>query len=249
MKLAPTFLTGIIAVALLAIVVLDIPMVRYIAVAIIGISVILINQYAREARSDDFAQKTLKENTENLNIASHDLNRLFELLESAVKEDLVVVKQELLQIKGLVNNAVSELTQCFYEISSNSEEQYRLVRKTIESLPDTRDELVLSSLEISNTKIKNSNASAIRSLQFDDIVIQVSDNSLQYLDNLDKFLNEFRQKLLDRIKSENTSDNTGTTGLLKSCVTDVEQIRQLIQLPDRKAVHQNNLSEGGVELF
>lgn len=176
-----------------------------------------------------------------------ELNQLFELLESAVKEDLVVVKQELYQIKSLVNNAVSQLSESFHNVSSNSSEQQRLIKIALDALSSGKDENTLSQLDKTQKKIQDSSAIAVQSLQFEDIVTQVSDNSIQYIDNLDDFFREFRMRMNDQLN--NDSDYNDTVDLLKHFLEDVKQLRKTRLLPDRKAANQNNLSEGDVELF
>jgi len=244
MKPVTTFLYLAMALGLAVTALADINLVRYIAVSVVTVCVIFLLKSRNSNTSDRF---DIEHNSVNISVVNNELNELFDLLESAIKEDLVVVKQELLQIKGLVNNAVSDLTDSFYSLSSTSDEQYRLISDLVNIMKNTGNDRALIEIDENNKKIKDSSADAVRSLQFEDIVIQVSDNSLQYIDNLDKFLNEFRQRISSRINSSANAQDAVVQ--LKSYVNDVKQIRQDIQLPDRKAVHQNNLSEGGIELF
>lgn len=248
MKPVTVLLYTIIAISLVGTVFIDALSVRYIAVILISGCIYYLSKLPRESASgSEYTSSDHASGNVSINVVNEELNQLFILLESAIKEDLVVVKQELLQIKGLVNNAATQLTESFYSLSSNSDEQLKLVGELISALKDVNNQKTIAELDKTNTLIKNSSADAVRSLQFEDIVIQVSDNSLQYIDNLDKFLNEFRLRLSSRINATATTQDAA--GQLKSYVSDVKEIRQEVQLPDRKAVHQNNLAEGGVELF
>jgi len=248
MKSFATLSYSVIALSLVAIIMLDYPVVRYVAAVVIGICLFYLSRCFSTSMARDISSSSNGANKHaDAEVVNQELDRLFELLESAIKEDLIVVKQELLQIKGLVNNAVGELTKSFYGISSNSDDLLRLVQQLTNLLEASKTQQTLTEIDKTNKLIRDNSADAVRSLQFEDIVIQVSDNSLQYIDNLDKFLKEFRQRLASRLNSASTSNDA--SGLLRSCVSDVKEIRQDIQLPDRKAVHQNNLSEGGVELF
>ena len=248
MKSFATLSYSVIALSLVAIITLDYPAVRYVAALIIGICIFYLSKYFSSPITDHISTESRATNKNaDAELVQQELNRLFELLESAIKEDLIVVKQELLQIKGLVNNAAGELTKSFYGISSNSDDLIRLVLELARLLEASKTQQTLTEIDKTNKLIRDNSADAVRSLQFEDIVIQVSDNSLQYIDNLDKFLMEFRQRLASRLNTATTPKDA--SGLLKSCVSDVQEIRQDIQLPDRKAVHQKNLSEGGVELF
>lgn len=232
----------------MAIVGVDAPIVRYIGTTMTLISVILLGiQLHNSTISSIISTSDNKPSNSGLSELNHELETLFNLLESAINEDLVIVKQELLQIKGLVNNAANDLTENFYSLSNNSNEQLRLVNILRSSPTPFNDTKTLSALDDINDLIKKSSANAIRTLQFEDIVTQVSDNSIQYLENLDNFLLEFKKRLSFSINNPHQSSDATTQ--MKSYVENAMKIRQERQLPDRKAVHQVNLTEGGVELF
>ena len=236
------------ALSLAAILFIDSQTAVYGAVVLILVSTACLGLMAHKSNQNTQSiSSSVKSTGVNLVEVNSELNQLFDLLDAAIKEDLVVVKQELLQIKGLVNNAVNQLTESFCTLSSSSEKQLVLVNEFVEALSTTGSQEILSEIDSACKQIKDSSATAVRSLQFEDIVIQVSDNSLQYLENLEKFLNEFKGKLATRINAGSQSRDAADQ--LKLYVADVKQIRQEVQLPDRKAVHQNNLSEGGIELF
>jgi len=248
MKFANKLQLLVIHLCLVAIIFIDLPVARYISSFIILLCTITIGFALFKARTgpDTNHQINSVEKT-NSDAINAELKQLFELLETSIKEDLVVVRQELQQIKNLINNAVVQLTDSFYKISTNSDEQTRLIHEVTNALETYVKQETISALDDTSNQIKTNSDIAIRSLQFEDIVVQVSDNSLQYIDNLDKFLDEFNKRLVNRIKSSSTSVNA--SDLIRSFVSDVKAIRQDIQLPDRKAVHQNNLAEGGIELF
>lgn len=246
MKLLHITLYIIVGISLAAIVTTDSVSARYLCAAVIA-GVVIVQAFI-------YFPKTRKNSPDPVNPASNhghgldthnELLLLFELLESAVKEDLVVVKQELNQVKGLVNNAVKELTDSFYQVSSGSEEQKKLFSEIL----NRNEKPQQVELELSRTSklIKDACADAIRTLQFEDIVIQVSDNSIQYIDNLDEFFNEFKQQLSNRLDRSASPEDVKQQ--LHMYVELIKNIRKERQLPDRKAVHQNDLAEGGVELF
>lgn len=175
-----------------------------------------------------------------------ELNQLFEILESAVKEDIDVVKQEIYQIKSLVHTAASQLSESFYEVSNNSEEQRRLLSESLKALNISSNN-ILNQFEKTHQKIQDNRAIAVQSLQFEDIVSQVSDNSIQYIDNLDHFLKDFKARLASHLNSNGYNQSNSSN--LDSFLDDIKKLRQSRLLPDRKAAYQNNMSEGDIELF
>ena len=189
-------------------------------------------------------EKLFPDNIEGINA---ELIRLAEFLESVVREDVDIVKQEILQIKGLVNDATKELTDSFYAISENTDEQLNVIYSVSDLLCSNGNSEIFNRLEKIHKLINDSKSNAIRTLQFDDIVIQVSDNSIQYLDNLDRFISEFKKRL--EFSVNNPHSPPLVSSKLKKYTDDVNNIRKERPLPDRKAVHQNDLSEGGIELF
>ena len=247
MKLPIIFLNLTVIACILVVVTIDHSLVKYISASAAIVSlIVLLFFYQISIRKSSSQHNKITEDKINQD-AVFELNQLLDLLENAVKEDLDIVKQELCQIKGLVNNAVVQLTDSFHHVSNNSDEQRRLIEVLLDTLNTVNNKQTLAKLDETHKIIKDSSAVAIQSLQFEDIVVQVSDNSIQYIDNLDKFLNEFRNRLTDRLK--NCDQNTDSTENLADFVDAVEKIRQNRPHPDRKAAHQKNMSVGDVELF
>ena len=248
MKPSILFLNVIIALCLLGIVAVEDPLFRYAAVFLIALSTFLnYTQFRKRADLKESVSHSGNITDIDIQDISEELTQLFEILESAVNEDLLVVKQELRQIKGLVNNASNELSESFYSLSSSCEKQTNLINSLRDSLYSTNNKKLLRELDNIQSSIKKDKADAIRSLQFEDIVTQVSDNSIQYLENLDQFLTEFKKRLTFSINNPHQSSNVSSQ--MKNYVEDVKIIRQKKSLPDRKAAHQKTLDEGGIELF
>lgn len=218
-----------------------------IATLLIGLTCLVALAYsflnsAEKIKTNDFSTKDAVDQEFFV-----ELSQLFEILESAVKEDMDVVKQEIYQIKSLVHTAASQLSESFYAVSSNSEEQRRLLDESLQALNITSNNKTLSQFHQTHEKIQNNSAIAVQSLQFEDIVSQVSDNSIQYIDNLDNFLKDFKARLACHLKPDNYGQNNNKH--LDTFLEDIKKIRQSRLLPDRKAAYQNNMSEGDIELF
>lgn len=189
------------------------------------------------------------QNTNELNIKETNLLflQLYNLIESSVKDDLNIVRMELVQIKGLVSNATTQLTDSFYEISSNTKEQQRLVNQIINTISLESNNKITLELDNLSRLINTNSSDAVRAFQFEDIVIQISDNSIQYIDNVEKFFTEFKQELEKQLS--NKQSHSKIIEQINSFVSDLKLLRQQQKLLGRKAASQHDISEGEVELF
>lgn len=176
-----------------------------------------------------------------------NFNQIYRIIESSIKEDLDVVRSETKQVKSLIADAVATLGKSFSDMNSNVQDQYTLITQLTEAAPNGYKPTVLVQIEEKAAQIKVNAADAVRSLQFEDIAVQVADNSIQYLENIEKFLDKCAQQLNDlgSSNSQNTQAEDGFQGFIGS----LQQLRRQHQLPERKAANQQDLSEGGVELF
>lgn len=176
-----------------------------------------------------------------------EINELYELIESSITGDLHTVKQEFTQIKNLISDASATLTQSFYDVTHNAQQQHRLMQQLINSQSDGESQKLISQINDIADQIKINAADAVRSLQFEDIAVQVADNGIQYLDHIEAFLSQCKSQL-------ETLFNPGfqefqTTDQLQSFADAIRQLRQNDVRVDRKAANQQDLSEGDVELF
>ena len=177
----------------------------------------------------------------------NEINQLYELIESSITEDLHTVKQEFAQIKSLISDASATLTKSFYDVNHNAQQQHNQVQRLIESQPSGDHQQIISQINDIADKIKTNAADAVRSLQFEDIAVQVADNGIQYLDNIEVFLSQCKTQLDTLFNLE--FQKIQTTDQLQSFADAIRQLRQNRPPVDRKAAKQQDLSEGDVELF
>jgi hypothetical protein len=198
---------------------------------------------------------TLKSETNDSHVSNisnagnlvQDIKHLFELLESSVKADLQVMRLESEQIKHVVSDAVKQLADSFYGVSANANNQQTLVNSLLTAINIDNQGTALSGLHEAAGKIKEYETAAIRSLQFEDIVIQIADNSIQYASDVDAFLDEIKKLLHEYL--DNVHLHYGSGGRQSTIASAEQLIRSKRLLPDRKAAHQQDMTEGGIELF
>lgn len=193
------------------------------------------------------SQATGEQREPDLTNDDRNFNQIYGIIESSIKEDLAVVRSEIKQMKSLIADAVATLGKSFSAMNVNVQEQNTLVAQLIEPAPNGYKPTVIVQIEEKTEQIRLNTADAVRSLQFEDIAVQVADNSIQYLDNIEKFLDNCNRQLNDlgNPNSQNTQVDNGFQGFIVS----LQQLRRQHQLPERKAANQQDLSEGGVELF
>lgn len=193
------------------------------------------------------SNKNQNSNNSNKSVSDTEIQQLYEILESSVKDELVVIEQELKQIKEIVRDAVKELTSGFYGLSTNIDEQQHLVNSIIDAITITEKEKLLSDLDNSTQAINKNVATTVRALQFEDIVTQLSDNSLLSANNIDEFLNELKTNLQNQLAD--TPLQTLAIDQLKALLYEAKAVRKEQKLQHEKVISQTNLSEGNVELF
>ncbi|MGD8567891.1 MAG: hypothetical protein PVJ39_07375 [Gammaproteobacteria bacterium] len=179
---------------------------------------------------------------ENINF-----NHFYGIIESSIKEDLNIIRAEIRQVESLIADAVSTLGKSFSEMNTNVQDQYLLIKQLTDAAPRGYQPRVISQIDNKTEQIKINTADAIRSLQFEDITVQVAENSIQYLDNIEKYLDKCKLQLNDLYSFK--SQNTQAKDAFQAFAASLQQIRQQHRLPERKAARQQDLSEGGVELF
>ncbi|WP_126454254.1 methyl-accepting chemotaxis protein [Sulfuriflexus mobilis] len=101
--------------------------------------------------------------------------------------------------------------------------------------------------EVSNMSsgINNSVATAIRSLQFEDMVRQLSEHSNNMLDALNHFLNDASNELLQL----QSSDAMNTDDSIEHYRGRIHALQEIHLTPLHKAVSQASMDEGEIDLF
>ena len=186
-------------------------------------------------------------NMSNIKNLAIDIKQFYELVESTIKSDLHIMRSETEQIKHVVCDAAKQLTECFYGISCNASKQTQLVHSLLAAINTGDHGRELSDLKYACEKITEHEAAAIRLLQFEDIVVQIADNRIQYANDVDAFLKDIKA-LLDEYL-DNIRMNRGAAGHLTTVTSTARFTRRKRLPPDRKAAQQQDMTEGGIELF
>ena len=98
-----------------------------------------------------------------------------------------------------------------------------------------------------NTGIADKTMVAIRNLQFEDIVRQVADHANKKINILSEFIQGFTADLCE---IEESDDESKANSMLDNLQSRLENItEELVNLPGRKPVLQENMGEGEVDLF
>ena len=174
----------------------------------------------------------------------------YNLLEKGIVNDLTIVRKDLDQIKGLVKDAVSGLTEGFYGVSSNIEMQQQLVNLLLNPEIVQQDDAhhkTLQQLRALNQTIKHDSSLCVRSLQFEDILSQVASHSDHYITDIEKYLRNFKSMVENM--PDDANDQNKMINLFKAELSSSHIKRQDQDTKNRTKIIQKNLSEGSVELF
>lgn len=257
-KLKPIFylLTGVIFLCFLTFAVSDTLAIRNYSILFLFVSFCCLLMMV--IRFPDLAShKQQNSNNSNDNVNDNDIQQLYEILETSVKDELIVIKQELVQIKDIVTDAVKELSSGFYGVSASVDEQQQLVNLIIDAITMVEKETIekekiekeklLSNLNKNTQEINHSVATAVRALQFEDIVIQLTDNSLLCANNIENFLDELKIKIKNQLSD--TPLHELAVDQIENLLSEVKAIRKEKDFRHEKVISQTNLTEGNIELF
>ncbi len=175
-----------------------------------------------------------------------EVARICSAYHGGIQHDIDNIKNDVQQIKELVRNAASELTEHFYSITSSVDHQQRLVEVIVNSNQDTNNDKLSSQIWKFNQQIKNDSNSCIRSLQFEDILSQIADHANLYLTDMEKYLANLG-KVLATLEPGGVP-NSDITGDEKYS-SDLKKLHEELKRQNRTNIRQNNVSEGRIELF
>lgn len=171
----------------------------------------------------------------NLSLTSNKLN-------DEIKSCVTSAQLQLKKASEMVEKAASEdVTQ----VLVNTEQ----IDSMMGSLSDLESYINNSVDEASviNEKISEKTSTAIRNLQFEDIVRQVVINTDEKIDLLSSFVQHFTDNLC---AIEACNDAEKTTVMLTKMKNELDNIKhELISLPVKKPTSQSNMAEGDVDFF
>lgn len=178
-----------------------------------------------------------------------EMNMLVQQVEISVTNMLGHVRKELGQMRSLVSDAIDTLQDSFYGINQESLAQNAMVLDVLEKL-DGIDAVVgedIKDVTRSTQRINQMTADAVRSLQFEDIVRQLTESSKMHLDYLESVLGVVAVGM----HSLNSQELTVAEYIkgLHELRLHIDRIETERMQAAEKSVSQVSMSDGGVVLF
>jgi uncharacterized phage infection (PIP) family protein YhgE len=197
---------------------------------------------------------------------SYEMDLLVMQVDASAKDMLGHVHEELSQMRSLISDAIEVLQNSFNDLSHESKEQIGVVQEVLEKLQaaqksnsnidalyNTDDETSqfldakLSKLSESTKQIDQGINSAVRSLQFEDIVRQLTLSSEKHLDYLDAVLAALDEGVRD-LNSQHISVPEYIVGL-HELRAQIGQLEAECKVEAERSVSQKTMQQGEVELF
>lgn len=178
-----------------------------------------------------------------------EMNMLVQQVEISVKNMLGHVRKELGQMRSLVSDAIGTLQDSFYGLNQESLAQNAMVLNVLEKL-DGIHEVVRDNIKDvthSTQRIDQMTADAVRSLQFEDIVRQLTESSEVHLDYLESVLGVVDAGM-HSLNSQELTVSEYIKGLHKLKL-QIDRIETERMAAAEKSVSQVSMSDGGVVLF
>jgi hypothetical protein len=196
----------------------------------------------------------------------HEMDLLVQQIENSAKDMLGHVRKELSQMRSLVSDAIEVLQNSFNNLNEEHSNQNRMVQEVLEQLHAAQQSKAkiavmldgngdednsldgrLADFAESNQRINNRIADAVRSLQFEDIVRQLTMSSEKHLDYLERVLGLVDVGIRD-LNSQHINVPEYIVGLheLKS---QIDQLEAECKAEAERSVSQNSMQEGEIELF
>lgn len=171
----------------------------------------------------------------NLSISSNKLNDEIKSCITSAQDTLDKTKEKVGETAG------EDVTQVL--VNTNQVESMMASLSELENYIDN----AVGEAIVTNSKISEKTAVAIRSLQFEDIVRQVVVHADEKIDVLSEFVQSFNEGLCEL---EECLDDSKVDCLLNDMHMRLDSIKQeLVSLPERKPASQGSMAEGDIDLF
>lgn len=200
------------------------------------------------------AQETPDPASEEL---GQEMNLLVRQVEDSAKVMLGQVRNELGQVRSLVSDAIVILQDSFTGLNQESKAQNKMVLDLLENLHQDAmhekvgiNDVIGGTLkDVSNTtqRIDHMVADAVRSLQFEDIVRQLTESSERHLDYLEGVLGAVDSGMQDLNRRQLTVAEY--IAGLHELKLQIDQLEARCRGEAEKSVSQVSMSDGEVVLF
>ena len=165
---------------------------------------------------------------------------LVDKLNNLVVREQLNLQEELARVSSIISDATDTLTKNFTSLNLKIELQSRYMTEGY--FEEDRE----VKLEKVNREIDQNLNATIRSLQFEDIVQQLTEHSRNRAVNMEKLFTKLMARL-DQLKSISIDDRGNFDPLLDEMQNDVAAFQDTLNRSN--PVKQKTMDEGGVELF
>jgi len=169
-------------------------------------------------------------------------------LNGLVVREHQILQEELGQLSALIRDAVATLEESFRVINEQASEQSKLATSTAEVLNEKKQRLPIGLDNISkiSEQINKNVATAVRSLQFEDIIQQLAAHSNNRAAQIEQLFVKLGEKLitLESIKSD---EAIRIEQIIHAMQSDMEDFRHAVEKDN--PVKQATMDEGKIELF
>lgn len=170
---------------------------------------------------------------------SRHLHALRDQVHHTLNAEFMSVTTDLDQLRGLLADAAGRLSTAFREMTHASGEIESLVQRHGHASGDAHLEEVVAAA----ARIAGNAGSTIQSLQFEDMANQLLQHVRRRLDLVEAFSKDMAALSLDTVK----------TPLQPEALTRLQHVIECYQIEmgemRRKAIHQESLDAGVIELF
>lgn len=172
---------------------------------------------------------------------AEDLNRL-------VSREHQIMQGELGQVSTLVGDAIKTLVESFNNLNGQVAEQENLIQFIVAEVLNSSDQELeqLGRISELSQQINQNVASAIRSLQFEDIVQQLVTHSHRRTKQMEQLFAGLTKKLSE-LKVVEPQDSTQIAKYLEAMQEEINRFR--VALEKTNPVKQTSIGAGKAELF
>jgi len=168
-----------------------------------------------------------------------DLNR-------AIVKEHQILQDELKQISTLIRDAIKTLEDSFNSINKQISEQSQLVKSIVDITTVNNNSDDLARLSGLTQGIANNIASAVRSLQFEDIIQQLTVHSGKRAGQIEILFSRLGDKL-DQLSTIDPANTDLIMQTIKAMQDDLQNFFNVVK--KENPVKQNSMKEGKIELF
>ncbi|MDC3332779.1 hypothetical protein OAV62_00910 [bacterium] len=170
-------------------------------------------------------------------LAADNLPEFSLALQATIHHETTLLNEDIERLKGLINDSSQQLQASFQAISSKNNHKQELFNQYLTQKPGSQvSEETVTTVSDANKAIHSELNNAIHALQFEDLVIQLSDHIIKRIEYIN---------CVGQLLGELSCDTNLTKAHEKLTTLNVEHKKRAIG----DSVQQKSMDEGDVELF